>query len=151
MFFLLNCNSSWHNESVLRTHPANPLQNHHIFAVPYFIKKFTKQHLGNCTGLLIDVLLRSWMLHSHPIFFHNVSISAWIFLRPQWVMRQRCGVDCLVLPAVKTVVMGSTSLYCEPGGTHSSVEWFSGVQQCPCKCLRHPGSYFMKDYTKEAA
>lgn len=32
----------WHDESVLRTHPANPLQNHHIFAVPYFIKKFTE-------------------------------------------------------------------------------------------------------------
>lgn len=58
----------WHKESVLRTNPANPLQNH-IFAGPYFIKKFTKQHLRNCTGLLIDVLLSSRMLNSYAISF----------------------------------------------------------------------------------
>lgn len=63
------------------------------------------------------MLLRSWRSPSHlrpAILIHsNVSDLAWAF----WWPHESCGSgvgDCFVLPAVKTVAMGSVSLCCEP-------------------------------------
>lgn len=60
-------------------------------------------------------------------------------------------VDRFVLPAVKTVAIGSKSLRCEPGEPILLRNGFSWVQQCDCKWPRSGGPCFTGDYTKEGA
>lgn len=108
-------NPGWHTESVLRTNPAEPFQNHHTFAVPYSIKCFAKTSC-NCTGHMTDVLNGAFALMLTISLLSNVSILAWTSEWPRESRGSAMGwVDCFRLPAVKTVVMGSTSLHCEPG------------------------------------